>query len=107
MDLPSVLQNPGVNNSTIANSGNYSVVITNANNCSVTLNTNVVVNPTPTITLTNTGPYCLGNTIQLNASGGSSYSWSGPMAYSANVQNPGKHHQCSCYTCRELYGCSN
>lgn len=84
----SALQNPVINASTVNNSGNYNVVITNASNCSVSLNTNVVVNPTPVITCTNTGPYCLGNTIQLNSTGGTSYSWTGPLGYTSLTQNP-------------------
>lgn len=36
----------------------------------------------------NTGPYCVGNTIQLNASSSSNYSWSGPNSFSNGTQNP-------------------
>jgi gliding motility-associated-like protein len=39
-------------------------------------------------TATNTGPYCAGATIQLNATGGGTYSWSGPGAFSSTLQNP-------------------
>jgi gliding motility-associated-like protein len=84
----SLLQNPGINNCVVGDGGSYSVVITNNNNCSVSLTSNVVVNPTPVITCTNTGPYCLGNTLQLDATGGSTYSWTGPLGFNANVQNP-------------------
>lgn len=35
-----------------------------------------------------TGPYCVGNTIQLNASSPSNYSWSGPNSFSNGTQNP-------------------
>ncbi|CAH0152986.1 hypothetical protein SRABI27_00570 [Pedobacter sp. Bi27] len=38
----------------------------------------VTVNPLPTATAENFGPVCIGNTIQLNASGGISYKWYGP-----------------------------
>jgi gliding motility-associated-like protein len=44
-----------------------------------------------TATATNTGPYCAGGTIQLNASGGttgSTYSWTGPNGFSSSLQNP-------------------
>lgn len=37
---------------------------------------------------TNTGPYCAGSTIQLNSSGGDSYSWTGPNGFVSNLQNP-------------------
>ncbi|MCX6296214.1 MAG: PKD domain-containing protein, partial [Bacteroidetes bacterium] len=39
-------------------------------------------------TATNTGPYCAGATIQLNATGGGTYSWSGPGAFTSTLQNP-------------------
>lgn len=41
-----------------------------------------------TATATNTGPYCVGATIQLNASSGTSYSWSGPNSFTSTLQNP-------------------
>ena len=37
---------------------------------------------------TNTGPYCAGSTIQLNSSGGDSYSWTGPNGFVTSLQNP-------------------
>ena len=41
------------------------------------------------ITATNTGPYCAGQTIQLNATNGAtSYSWTGPNGFTSNLQNP-------------------
>ncbi len=36
----------------------------------------------------NTGPFCEGTTIQLNAAGGTSYSWAGPNGYTSTLQNP-------------------
>lgn len=44
-----------------------------------------------TATATNTGPYCEGETIQLNGPGGSPtyiYDWTGPNGFTSNVQNP-------------------
>ena len=44
---------------------------------------------TATALPTNTGPYCVGQTIQLNAGGtGSSYAWTGPNGFSSTAQNP-------------------
>ena len=37
---------------------------------------------------TNTGPYLVGQTISLNASSGSSYSWSGPNSFTSSQSNP-------------------
>ena len=64
-------------NLTIGNSGTYTVLITNSNLCTSALTANVVVNPIPTITV-NSASFCAGATGTLTASGGSSYSWSGP-----------------------------
>ncbi|GAB5418196.1 MAG: hypothetical protein Crog4KO_28270 [Crocinitomicaceae bacterium] len=41
-------------------------------------------------TAANTGPYCEGETIQINGPNGTSYiySWTGPNGFTSNVQNP-------------------
>ncbi len=43
---------------------------------------------TGTATPTNTGPYCVGQTIQLNSAAAASYSWTGPNGFSSALQNP-------------------
>src|SRR6218665_3756179 len=43
---------------------------------------------TCTATASNTGPYCAGSTIQLNATGGGTYSWAGPGGFTSTAQNP-------------------
>ncbi len=48
----------------------------------------VTVIPEPTVIADNTGPVCLGETVQLLATGGTSYQWSGPMGYTSSQQNP-------------------
>lgn len=67
----------------------YSVIGTDANGCKDTAATNVTVNPLPTVTASSavTGPSCDGNTFYLISSGGTSYSWTGPNAYTSNQQN--------------------
>jgi gliding motility-associated-like protein len=41
------------------------------------------------IVASNTGPYCVGSNIQLNAtSGATSYTWSGPNGFTSTLQNP-------------------
>jgi len=49
----------------------------------------VVVNPTPTVSAYNTGPYCTGDTIQLNlTTNGTTYSWSGHNNYTSTTEDP-------------------
>ena len=48
----------------------------------------VTVLPVPTASAGNGGPYCVGQTIQLSASGGGSYSWTGPGGFTSTQQNP-------------------
>ncbi|GGG94975.1 gliding motility-associated C-terminal domain-containing protein [Pedobacter zeae] len=48
----------------------------------------VTVNPLPIARAENSGPFCTGNTIQLTASGGTSYSWTGPNGFTSTAQNP-------------------
>lgn len=48
----------------------------------------IVVNQLPTATATNSGPHCVATTINLMASGGINYVWSGPNGLSSNQQNP-------------------
>lgn len=66
------------------NQGNYCLVIT-VNGCpSLPACQTIIVSPLPTIVLNATGndaTACINETIQLNASGGSTYSWTGPNNY--------------------------
>ncbi|MFN5183662.1 MAG: PKD-like domain-containing protein, partial [Bacteroidota bacterium] len=80
-------QNPNITGSTSSMSGVYTVTVTQ-NGCSSIATTTVTVNNTPTATASNTGPFCVGSTISLTASGGTTYSWSGPNAFSSSNQNP-------------------
>lgn len=60
-----------------------------AGSCSNTATMTVTVNPIPTVTASNSGPYCEGSTVQLQASSlpGTNYTWSGPNGFSASTQN--------------------
>ena len=85
----STTQNPTVANATTSNAGTYTLVVTNANNCTAEATTTVTVNATPTVTASNTGSYCAGETISLSAtSNATSYAWSGPNGFSSTTQNP-------------------
>lgn len=48
----------------------------------------VTVNPFPTTTASNTGPYCDGSTISLSASGGVQYYWTGPGGWTDTGASP-------------------
>lgn len=80
-------QNPGITIASVANSGMGSLTVADANGCVNTVTFNVVVNANPVITVSNPTA-CAGQNINLTASGGSSYNWSGPLGYSSSVQNP-------------------
>lgn len=82
------IQNPSIPSSTVGNSGAYTVAVTDANGCVNTAVTNVTVNPTPNPVVGSNSPVCLNNSINLTATGGTSYSWSGPNSFSSSSQNP-------------------
>jgi len=48
----------------------------------------ITVSTLPGVTASNTGPYCPGQTIQLNSTGGGTYLWSGPNGFTSTLQNP-------------------
>ncbi len=84
------LQNPIIPNVTASNAGIYTVTVTDANGCSKTAQVTATVNSTNagTINTTSNSPICEGNTLNLNASGGANYAWSGPNNFSSSLQNP-------------------
>ena len=78
---------------TTGNAGNYTVQVTDAAGCNSPMSaiSTVVENPIPaTPTATNGGPYCPGNTIQLNTPtvAGATYAWTGPGGFTSALQNP-------------------
>ena len=81
------LQNPTINNATVAANGTYFVTVSNAN-CSAVTSQNVTINSVPNALTGNPITICQGANINLLANGGTSYQWSGPNAFSSNLQNP-------------------
>ncbi|MEO6253440.1 MAG: hypothetical protein ABIO79_09055, partial [Ferruginibacter sp.] len=67
-------------------------VTPSANNCpGPTMTFTVTVNPIPATTASNSGPLCVGGTLNLFASNslpGASFSWTGPNSFTSLVQNP-------------------
>lgn len=82
------LQNPTITNATAAMAGVYTVSVTNAAGCTSGNTINVVINPLPNIVPANSGPYCAGQTINLSTPASSTYTWTGPNAFTSNLQNP-------------------
>ena len=80
--------NSTIPNAQLSNAGNYSVVVTDANNCSSTAVVTVTVNPLPVPVVGSNSPVCVGQNINLNASGGITYSWAGPNAFVSGIFNP-------------------
>ncbi len=70
--------------------GTYTVAVTDASGCSSQASVEVVVSPIPVAVASNNGPICGGQgaTLQLSATGGVSYNWSGPGNFSSQIQNP-------------------
>ena len=81
-------QNPSISNATTAASGNYSVVVTDIHNCVATGSVSVTVNANPTPVVGSNSPICAGSQLNLTASGGTGYSWTGPNSFSSLNQNP-------------------
>ncbi|SEN13760.1 gliding motility-associated C-terminal domain-containing protein [Mucilaginibacter gossypiicola] len=85
----SAIQNPTISNVTAAAAGTYSVTIKSSSNCEVVVPLQVVVNAQPVAAVDAVEPICEGNSVTLNASGGSTYSWSPTTGLSdANIANP-------------------
>ncbi len=67
----------------------YTVLVTDSNGCMNTDSVVVTVNPLPVISLTPDSDVCIGSSIQLNASGGTSYLWSPAGSLTnANIADP-------------------
>ena len=65
--------------------------VTNSAGCySNASSATVAISATVTTAAGNSGPYCVGGTISLTASGevGDTYSWTGPNGFTSTVQNP-------------------
>jgi gliding motility-associated-like protein len=78
-------QNIAIDNLTTG--GNFSVTATDGNGCMATASTTVSVNALPVVSITGDTSLCAGDTLRLSASGGNSYTWSGPNGFAANTQD--------------------
>lgn len=84
----SVQQNPVITNAQLGAAGAYTVQATDANGCVGTATLTVAINSLPVPAASNNGPICANQTLNLTATGGTNYSWSGPGGFSSSQQNP-------------------
>jgi len=76
----------------VSNGGTYNVTVTQ-NNCSSTDSVNVILNPFPIANAGNDTSVCSGSSVQLNATGGTTYLWStGAGTSTINVSNGGTYN---------------
>ena len=69
--------------------GTYFVTVTSSHGCTSTASVTVSVKPAPVPTISiSPNPACTGNTVQLSATGGTGYKWSGPNGFTSTQQNP-------------------
>lgn len=110
----SALQNPSITNATTAESGIYSLTITQ-NGCTGSAGTvTVLVNTPPSApTLSSNSPVCVGSTLNLNAAliVGVTYNWTGPNGFTSTLQNPTISNvtlaAAGTYTCTTNNGCAS
>ncbi|MBK7691740.1 MAG: T9SS type A sorting domain-containing protein [Bacteroidetes bacterium] len=86
----SALQNPSIVNVTMAANGVYTIAIYDANGCSNSDTTNVLINALPTVISNNDTTLCEGQTLNLTVTPtvGAAYSWTGPNGFTSALQNP-------------------
>ena len=82
------LQNPIINNATNQNAGTYTVTVTDASGCTGISSTTLIINLLPMAIINSNGPLCAGNKLNLMATGGVSYNWTGPNSFTSSLQNP-------------------
>ncbi len=92
--LGGVFSGPGVSGAvfdpSLAGVGSFNIIYeyTAPNGCPALDSSTQVVNPLPTVSLSPDTSICFGDTVQLMAGGGSSYSWSNGMTGNSIVVNP-------------------
>ncbi|MFN8357914.1 MAG: choice-of-anchor tandem repeat GloVer-containing protein [Spirosomataceae bacterium] len=85
-NFSSTSKTPQITNIQLVNAGIYTLRSGSGSN-TITQTISVVVNASPTASVSTNSPVCTGNTLNLSAAGGSTYSWSGPNGFSSSSQN--------------------
>ncbi|MCP9764303.1 beta strand repeat-containing protein, partial [Lacihabitans soyangensis] len=81
-------QNPSITNVTTAANGTYTLTVTDANGCTTSATTSVVINALPVPNPSSNSPVIAGGTLNLSSSGGGTYAWTGPNSFNSSLQNP-------------------
>ena len=81
-------QNPIIPAASSFSSGEYTVTVTDENGCIATAITEVAVNDLPDAEASSNSPVCEGDDLELSASGGTEYEWTGPDGFNSTEQNP-------------------
>ena len=86
-----------------ASTTQYTVTVTNSDNCTATTSASVVVNPLPSVSVSGVTAFCEGQSTNLTASGGSSFYWSTEQATATiNVTTAGLYS----VTTTNSFGCN-
>lgn len=72
------LQNPTITAAAFTNGGSYSLTVVSAPGCTSSAVASASVFAMPSPTITSNSPVCTNQTLTLNGSGATSYSWTGP-----------------------------
>lgn len=84
----SSVQNPNISSLSLNQAGTYSLVVTAANSCTAQTTKTIVVNPSPTLTVTGS-TLCSSQTLNLSASANATaYLWTGPQNFTSTLQAP-------------------
>jgi gliding motility-associated-like protein len=81
-------QNPAIPGAQLTDAGQYTVTVTDPNNCSYSGVTTVIVNPGPMPNIVTNSPICVNDILSLSGTGGNTYFWNGPNGFSSVSQTP-------------------
>jgi gliding motility-associated-like protein len=86
---------------------NYSVIVTNAANCSDTASVSVTVNPLPNAAISGTTTLCNGQSTTLSAAGSGNYLWSNGSTSSSITVSPASNTSYTLVVTDPATGCSD